>query len=188
MAVWKVESCDKMDYHHWKWYMFLSRFLIIEWNIAISNINLRHSARHDFHRRTLYFVYVIQHWWVLWNNIGNESQLTLIFLHCVGLNAIKLLFSFIALGLTCDKKNLKWIFISYGIFDIRGVLIYPSPKAGTCICKQTITLMNIVWNENSFQILHVSCIALISLPNFVFYELPFMQLHSELYNLKNWMF
>ena len=32
-------------------------------------------------------------------------------------------------SLTCDKKNLKWIFISYGIYETRCVFYIPSPKA-----------------------------------------------------------
>ena len=31
--------------------------------------------------------------------------------------------------LSCDKKNLKWIFISYGIYETRCVFYIPSPKA-----------------------------------------------------------
>ena len=31
--------------------------------------------------------------------------------------------------LSCDKKNLKWIFISYGIHETRCVFYIPSPKA-----------------------------------------------------------
>ena len=30
---------------------------------------------------------------------------------------------------SCDKKNLKWIFISYGIYETRCVFYIPSPKA-----------------------------------------------------------
>ena len=31
--------------------------------------------------------------------------------------------------LSCDKKNLKWIFISYGIYETSCVFYIPSPKA-----------------------------------------------------------
>ena len=37
-------------------------------------------------------------------------------------------FSHVFAGLTCDKKNLKWIFISYGIYETRCVFYIPSPK------------------------------------------------------------
>ena len=33
------------------------------------------------------------------------------------------------MDLSCDKKNLKWIFISYGIYETRCVFYIPSPKA-----------------------------------------------------------
>ena len=42
---------------------------------------------------------------------------------------IKLCFSCIFASLTCDKKNLKWIFISYGIYETRCVFYIPPPKA-----------------------------------------------------------
>ena len=32
-------------------------------------------------------------------------------------------------SLTCDKKNLTWIFISYGIYETRCVFYIPSPVA-----------------------------------------------------------
>ena len=41
----------------------------------------------------------------------------------------KIRFSHIFAGLTCDWKNLKWIFTSCGIYETRCVFYIPSPKA-----------------------------------------------------------
>ena len=66
--------------------------------------------------------------------------------------------------LSCDKKNLKWIFISYGIYETRCVFHIPSPRLGDI--KYTTRYINTVWNENSFQILYSeeTCFAYFSLP------------------------
>ena len=42
--------------------------------------------------------------------------------------------------LSCDKKNMKWIFISYGIYEM-CVFYIPEPL---------IRFMNTLSNENSF--------------------------------------
>ena len=55
--------------------------------------------------------------------------------------------------LSCDKKNLKWIFISYGIYETRCAFYIPSPKARDI--KRTTRFINTVWNENLFQILYL---------------------------------
>ena len=55
--------------------------------------------------------------------------------------------------LSCDKKNLKWIFISYGIYETRCVFYIPSPKARGY--KTHNSFHKTVWNENWFQILYI---------------------------------
>ena len=53
-------------------------------------------------------------------------------------------------ALTCDKKNLKWIFFSYG--NETCYVLYP--LLGDI--KHTNCFLNTEWNENSFQILYVN--------------------------------
>ena len=60
------------------------------------------------------------------------------------------------LEFSCDKKNLKWIFILKGIYEARCVF-YISPCQRLWDIKHTTRFINAVWNENSFlnQILYI---------------------------------
>ena len=59
--------------------------------------------------------------------------------------------------LSCDKKNLKWIFISYGIYETRCVFYIPSPKARGYKIHNSFHKYRMKWKFISDPIFIQSC-------------------------------
>ena len=103
-------------------------------------MNLWHSARKNFdrlRRRSLSMTSQVMLW--CWRFFRWKT-------------VIKLNKTVFFASLTCDKKNLKWIFISYGVYE---TCVFISPRQRLGDIKTRNSFHKYLWNENSFQILYI---------------------------------
>ena len=68
---------------------------------------------------------------------------------------VKIFLMFIVAENTGSVNIMKWMFLSYGIYETSRVFISPSLWRGDI--KRT-SFINTIWNENSFQILYITCL------------------------------